>query len=84
MINLYPQYTRNIRVKDKNEVMEDEMVKLELKKVEELIGGKGRVLLRKSGTEPVIRIMLECETLDLCESYADMIANVICERGYSI
>ena len=83
-ITLYPQYTRNIRVKDKNEVMQDEMVKQELKKVEELIGGKGRVLLRKSGTEPVIRIMLECETLELCESYADMIARVICERGYSL
>lgn len=83
-ITLYPQYTRNIRVKDKNEVMQDEMVKQELKKVEELIDGRGRVLLRKSGTEPVIRIMLECETLELCESYADMIAKVICERGYSL
>jgi len=83
-ITLYPQYTRNIRVKNKNEVMEDEMVKQELKNVEELIGGKGRVLLRRSGTEPVIRIMLECETSDLCENYANMIAKVICERGYSL
>lgn len=83
-IKLYPQHTRNIRVKDKNEVIADEMVKQELKKIEELIGGRGRVLLRKSGTEPVIRIMLECETQKLCESFADRIADVICERGYSL
>ena len=52
------------------------------KKVNELIDGKGRALLRESGTEPVIRIMIEAETLPLCEEYAEIIAKVIRERGH--
>lgn len=81
-VKLYPQYTKNIRVKDKGAVMKDDAVQSELKKVTDLIDGKGRVLLRQSGTEPVIRIMLECETEEKCTEYADIIANVIIERGH--
>ena len=81
---LYPQYTKNIRVKDKNAVMADDDVKAALDDVTALIDGKGRVLLRKSGTEPVIRIMVEAESLENCTSYADKIANVIIERGHSL
>lgn len=81
-VKLYPQYTKNIRVKDKGAVMKDDAVQNELKKVTDLIDGKGRVLLRQSGTEPVIRIMLECETEEKCTEYADIIANVIIERGH--
>jgi len=83
-VKLYPQYTKNIRVKDKASVMADKEVQAELKKVTDLIDGKGRVLLRQSGTEPVIRIMLECETEDKCKTYADMIANTIIERGHGV
>ena len=83
-VTLYPQYTRNIRVKDKAATVSDEVVLQEVKKVTELINGKGRVLLRQSGTEPVVRIMLECETEEKCVSYADLISNVICERGHSL
>ena len=83
-VRLYPQYTKNVRVKDKASAVSDEKVQEELKKVTALIDGKGRVLLRQSGTEPVIRIMLECETKDKCMLYADMISEVIAERGHSI
>ena len=79
---LYPQHLVNMRVKDKSAVMNDNEVKNSLTEVESLIGGKGRVLLRQSGTEPVIRIMVEAKTPDLCENYAYMIAKTVKERGH--
>lgn len=82
-LSLYPQYTRNIRVSDQKAVMEDSSVQAECKAVEELINGNGRILLRKSGTEPVVRIMIECESEELCTLYADRIANAIINGGYA-
>jgi phosphoglucosamine mutase len=82
-VKLYPQLTKNIRVKDKSAVMMDSDVQAELKAVDALINGKGRALLRQSGTEPVIRIMIESESEELCESYADRIANVIINNGHA-
>lgn len=81
-VKLYPQYTKNIRVKDKPAVRADEAVLKELEEVEKLIDGNGRVLLRESGTEPVIRIMIESESEKKCIEYADRIANVVIERGH--
>ena len=82
-VKFYPQYTKNVKVKDKKVTLSDSFVLEEKDKVEKLINSKGRVLLRESGTEPVIRIMIESESQELCHEYADMIANVIDERGYS-
>lgn len=79
---LYPQHLVNLRVKEKSAVMNDPEVLAAEEKVNELINGKGRALLRESGTEPVIRIMIEAETLPLCEEYAEIIAKVIRERGH--
>ena len=79
---LYPQHVINVRVKDKNAVMGDEKVLCSLKEVEKLIDSNGRALLRQSGTEPVIRIMIEATSQDLCEKYADMIANTIKSQGH--
>ena len=79
---LYPQHVVNVRVKDKAAVMNDTDVKAELENVEKLIDGNGRALLRQSGTEPVIRIMIEATTQALCEEYADKIANVIKAKGH--
>ncbi|MBO5019998.1 MAG: phosphoglucosamine mutase, partial [Clostridia bacterium] len=81
-VKLYPQLVKNIRVKDKATVMMDSEVLAELKVVDGLINGKGRALLRQSGTEPVIRIMIESETDELCEKYAERIAKVIIENGH--
>ena len=83
-IKLYPQYMVNVRVKDKAAVLADEMVLKELQTVEKLIGGKGRTLLRQSGTEPMIRVMIESETEDKCIEYAERITKVIKERGHCI
>jgi phosphoglucosamine mutase len=75
---------KNIRVKDKAAVLGDEEVLSKLKEVEKLINGKGRALLRQSGTEPLIRVMIESETNEKCIEYANMIADTIVERGHSI
>lgn len=83
-VMLYPQYVKNVRVKDKNAVMNDAEVLKEVENVEKLINGEGRALLRKSGTEPVIRIMIESTTKELCEKYAEMVAKVIKERGHIV
>lgn len=81
-VMLYPQKIKNLRVKDKAAVLNDSEVKKAKDEVEKLIDGKGRALLRQSGTEPVIRIMVEAESEELCESYIDIIAKVIIERGH--
>jgi len=81
-IRLYPQKIKNIRVTDKEAVLVDEAVLASKAAIETLINGNGRVLLRKSGTEPVIRIMIEADSQELCNEYIDLITNVIIERGY--
>ena len=81
-VMLYPQYLVNLRVKDKNAVMEDAAVLDAVKAVEADIAGNGRALLRQSGTEPVIRVMIEAETDELSRNFAHRIADVIKERGH--
>ncbi len=82
-VMLYPQHVVNVRVKNKAEVMESKDIKAVLNSVEKRIDGNGRVLLRQSGTEPVIRIMIESETMDLCKEYAEEIASAIREKGFA-
>ena len=81
-VMLFPQHTVNLQVKDKALVIKDPEVLSTLSKVQDLIGINGRALLRESGTEPVIRIMVESETEELCKKYANMITNTIKERGH--
>ena len=81
-VQLFPQYLKNIRVKSKPAVIADDEVRKIVKEVEEEINGKGRVLIRQSGTEPVIRIMVESETEKKCVEFAERIAVVIKERGH--
>ena len=83
-LKLYPQMMKNLRVKDKGAVMADPKVLDAVADVERDIAGKGRALLRQSGTEPVIRVMIEAETEEKCIEYIDRIANVIIERGYCV
>lgn len=83
-VMLYPQHTINIKVKDKEAVLNDEEVKNTLNEVDKLINGNGRSLLRKSGTEPVIRVMIEAQTEEKSINYAQMVADKIIERGYGI
>ena len=81
-MQLFPQYLLNVRVQDKKAVLNDAMVKMAAKEVESVVGNNGKVLLRASGTEPVVRIMVEYRDLNLCKEYAEKIKSVMAERGY--
>lgn len=81
-VKLYPQYTKNVRVKDKAAVLKDKDVQDSLAEVEKLIDGKGRTLLRQSGTEPVIRVMIEAEEEEKCIQYAQIIVDAILKGGH--
>ena len=83
-IQFYPQYLKNVRVKDKAAVLSDAGVLAAKEEVEKLIDGKGRALLRQSGTEPVIRVMIESETKEQCVEYAELIVKAIVEGGHSV
>lgn len=81
-VMLYPQHTENVRVRKKEAVFLDSEVLKEKNKIEAELEGKGRVLLRKSGTEPVVRVMVESE--NNCEILAKRLAAFIAERGHSV
>ena len=83
-VMLYPQKVVNLRVKDKAAVMNDADVKAAVAEVDKRINGKGRALLRQSGTEPVIRIMIEAETDALCDEYSAVIAEVVKNNGHCV
>lgn len=81
---VYPQYTKNVRVNSKAAAVGDEAVSAAVKEAEAEIAGEGRVLLRQSGTEPVVRIMVEAKTYDDCLRHAENISNVLKERGHTV
>ena len=81
-VKLLPQKLKNVRVTNKAAVVDDEQVQAKFKEVNDEIGDDGRALLRQSGTEPVVRIMLECPTLEECDKYIEKIYAVIKKRGY--
>ena len=83
-IKLYPQYLQSIHVRDKASAVDDENVKKTVEAVEGLINKKGRVLIRQSGTEPVIRVMVEAQTHEKCVEYTKMIIDAIKEGGHAI
>ena len=72
-MTMYPQVLKNVIVTDKDETLNCEEVKAAVKKAEEELGDNGRVLLRKSGTEPLLRVMSEATTRELCEEKVDSI-----------
>lgn len=81
-MTVYPQLLRNVRVTDKNAVLNDEDVKAAVKAAEAALGEDGRVLVRPSGTEPLLRIMAEASTNELCEKYVSMIEQAVKQKGY--
>ncbi len=73
----YPQLLVNVRVTDKEKAMEHEQVKKVIAEVEAEMNGNGRVLVRPSGTEPLVRVMAEAPTEEACRTYVERIADVI-------
>ncbi len=78
----YPQVLKNVRVKSKPDAQNDPDVQAAVKKVADALGDTGRILVRESGTEPVIRVMVEAESDEICEKYVDEVIKVIGEKGH--
>ena len=80
---VYPQVLENVRVADKSQVQADEEVQKMVARVSTELGENGRILVRESGTEPVIRVMVEAADLDTCHRYVDMVVKLIQDKGYT-
>ena len=82
-VTIYPQVLKNVRVKSKPDAQNDPDVQQAVAKVADALGDTGRILVRESGTEPVIRVMVEAETESLCEKYVDQVIEVIKAKGHT-
>ena len=76
-VKIYPQLLKNVKVSDKKTARENPAVVREVEKVTEALGSDGRILVRESGTEPVIRVMVEAATHELCEEYVNQVIDVM-------
>lgn len=83
-IKIYPQLLINVKVKDKAAARADEDVMKAAKEVEEALGEEGRILIRESGTESLIRVMVEAKTDEICEEYANKVVDIIKAKGHAI
>ncbi len=82
-VKMFPQTVKNVTVKNKAAVTSDQKILAMVEEIKEALGSSGRILLRESGTEPVIRVMVECSTQKTCELYADKLIALIEELGYT-
>lgn len=78
---MYPQVLENVRVADKKAAQDDVEVRAAIKEVEETLGDKGRILVRESGTEPVVRVMVEAETTEVCQEMVNKVVEVMKSKG---
>ena len=83
-LNIYPQVLKNVRVADKAVAQADPDVQAAVAEVAAKLGDTGRILVRESGTEPVIRVMVEAETLEACQEYVDAVLAVIRRKGHAV
>ena len=82
-LRIYPQILENIKVADKPAAVNDSEVLQAVKAAEEELGDTGRILLRESGTEPVVRVMVEADTEEKCRRYVDLVGGII-KRKYAV
>ena len=80
-VKMFPQVLKNVRVKDKKAVREDAEVQALVAEISKELDGDGRILLRESGTEPVVRVMAEAATEAICEKYVNRVVELIHARG---
>lgn len=80
-VKIYPQLLKNVRVSDKKTARENAEVIKAVEAVTEALGNDGRILVRESGTEPVIRVMVESSTDELCEKYVNQVVEVMHQQG---
>jgi len=82
-MEMYPQVLKNIRVADKKQTLRDPAVMAAVEKAARELGDAGRILVRESGTEPVIRVMVEAAEKELCQRHVDAVIDVICKQGHA-
>ena len=80
----YPQVLKNVRVDDKAAAQNDPAVQKAVADVAAKLGSTGRILVRESGTEPVIRVMVEAESKEICEKYVDQVVDTIKRKGHAV
>ena len=83
-VQIYPQVLVNVKVKDKKTAQADPAVQAAVQAVSDKLGDTGRILVRESGTEPVIRVMVEAPEEDICRGYVDEVVTVIQAQGHAI
>lgn len=83
-VKIYPQLLVNVRVHDKKAAEQDADVQAAVKAVEEALGNTGRILVRESGTEPLLRVMVEAETDEICNKYVYQVVDVLKAKGHAI
>ena len=81
-LTIYPQVLENVRVTDKKAAQDDADVQAAVKAVIEALGDTGRILVRESGTEPLLRVMVEAETEEVCRKYVDQVVDVVKAKGH--
>ena len=83
-LTIYPQVLKNVRVTDKRLAQDDPDVQAAVSEVAAKLGDSGRILVRESGTEPVVRVMVEAESEALCQEYVDFVLDVIRKKGHAV
>ncbi len=83
-VTIYPQLLKNVRVRDKKAAREDKDVIAAVEAVAAKLGDEGRILVRESGTEPVIRVMVEAPDDKTCEQYVSEVVDVIYQKGHAV
>lgn len=81
---IYPQNLTNIKVYDKNKVLNNEDIKNKVKEIEKELENRGRILVRASGTEPLIRVMVEAEDENTCKENVKKVIDLIREKGFIV
>ena len=79
---IYPQLLENVEVKDKEHALNDESLQQVIQSVQDDLGDEGRILVRPSGTEPLIRVMVEAKTDELCEEYVGRVVSYMKEHAF--
>ena len=83
-LHIYPQVLENVRVTDKATAQADPDVQAKVQEVAEKLGDTGRILVRESGTEPVLRVMVEAPEQETCQQYVDEVVEVIRAKGHIV
>ena len=83
-LKIYPQVLENVHVTDKKAAQDDADVQAAVKAVAEALGDTGRILVRESGTEPLVRVMVEAPEHETCQKYVQQVVDVIKAKGYAI